>query len=434
MDTDFVRNRYGNVLDLGACSLGHNLNLVTCRGYASLDKLSVVSSPDVYDQVNNPNGTQRDLNPKHAKDCLDYALDSVDLAPEESPRYFPEVILNARDASVVEIYDPENPEHILDVDSFAEEIEHAIVGLRIRVGDLEFPKPLVSPQISRVDGNHRLNGTDDLLEMLAAGDVDDEFPDEFPTVSFSILLSLSALQEASLFRDINGEHQGMEVAHLSTLTLRTGDSDEMRDDPKTRPLWLANELTKSDKAFSGKVFFGGAKTGLKEAGPMPPLKINSLKTTIHQQIQSAPGVDVAFKDEPEATLELIDRYWKAVATVFPEAWNDKSGYILLQSIGLGAFARLGGHLIDQALESGEMDQEHFEQQLKVVRNAVPLERSAWKGIAGAGGQKVVADALREAANPDAAKLAKIKNQLVGELTIDEKLGASESGLPAEPVE
>jgi hypothetical protein len=47
------------------------------RGYARLSDLSRMSKADIYDKISNPQGTQRDLSPKHAQDAylsLEYKM------------------------------------------------------------------------------------------------------------------------------------------------------------------------------------------------------------------------------------------------------------------------------------------------------------------------------------------------------------------------
>src|ERR1700733_3605539 len=212
MDFSFVQSKFGDTADLGGCSIGRNLNLLALRGYAQLGALSIISAPDVYDQVDNPTGTQRELKEKHARECLAYALDADALPAEEYPRFFPEILLNVRDTNIIELYDTDNPSRLFDFDSFSDpgDLDSATVGVRIHLKDLKFPKPIMSPQISRVDGNHRLHGVDEMLELeYKARDDEEEGDDEgdsdsLPTVPFSMLLNLNPNQEATLFRDING--------------------------------------------------------------------------------------------------------------------------------------------------------------------------------------------------------------------------------------
>src|SRR5690348_13142522 len=126
MDLDFVSRRYGDTIDFGPCVVGQNLNLLTVRGYGRLDELALVSAPDIYDMVDNPEGTQRDLKEKHAEEVLNYALEAAAVPAEESPRLFPEIMLNARDANPVEIYKLDDPSELVDVNSFSDtdELEH----------------------------------------------------------------------------------------------------------------------------------------------------------------------------------------------------------------------------------------------------------------------------------------------------------------------
>lgn len=397
-----ISKEYGQMIDLGLCRVGRNLNLLTARGFAPLDVLAAVSAPDVYDQVDNPTGTQRDLKPKHARECFDYALDSLSSTPEDDPRFFPDIILNARDANVVEIYEPDDDGTLLDLDSFSDEADAPeVVGIRIRVSDLEYPKPTKSPQISRVDGNHRLSHTDDVLdERWSGGDGDEEDP-EFPPASFSLLLSLDQLQEAKLFRDINGEHEGMETAHLDTIRYRITEHAEMKLDGKLRPLWMAHKLAEEGRAFEGMVFLGGSKKGLKKSlGSVPPIKINALKTTINTQLKAAPTVMQAFGEQPDLLLELVDRYWKCVRDVFPEAWQDKRKYILLQSIGLGGFAKFGGTVLERAYHEAQLAEAEMRHYVAPVADEVSLLREHYQGIAGAGGADFIAKKLIAAADQD----------------------------------
>ena len=150
--------RHGEIIDLGNTLVGRNLNMLVLRGFATLDVLAEISAPDVYDQVTNPTGTQRDLKLRHAQECYNYAVESMTVPAEEAPRGFPEIIINARDANVLEIYDPADDGTTVSISSFSgdEEFDNTVLGVRILSELIEWPKPPVSPQISRVDGNHGL--------------------------------------------------------------------------------------------------------------------------------------------------------------------------------------------------------------------------------------------------------------------------------------
>ena len=109
---DFIRQQFGDQLDFGACYVGKNLNLQVLRGYGRLDALSCISAPDVFDQIDNDTGTQRSLNEAHARECKDYAIGADAMPPEESPRFFPELLFNARDTNVIELYNVEDPSEL----------------------------------------------------------------------------------------------------------------------------------------------------------------------------------------------------------------------------------------------------------------------------------------------------------------------------------
>jgi hypothetical protein len=65
------------------------LGVQVYRGFAKLADLAAVSKADVYDQKSNPTGTQRDLNPAHARQAYEY-VKTRDLG------FWPEVCLCAR--------------------------------------------------------------------------------------------------------------------------------------------------------------------------------------------------------------------------------------------------------------------------------------------------------------------------------------------------
>jgi DGQHR domain-containing protein len=413
-----IVSRQGALLDLGPCVLGENLNLIVARGFANLGALADISAPDVFDQADNLKGTQRTLTRKHAEECFEYAMASIGQPAETEPRCFPEIILNARDVNIVELYALDDPSVFYDVDSLtsAEAIEETLIGVRIRTGDIEDPKPTKNPQVSRVDGNHRLARAD---EVLQDQDYDVDDPDvrqDFPSVPFSLFIKLNQDQEARLFRDINGQHKGMETAHLDSLTIKISHAS-LSSDPKLRPLWIANELAQPGRAFAGQVFMGGSPYGVKKAtGMVPPIKINALKSAMALQLRHMSVASVQLKDQDAYMMvELLDRYWSAVKDVFPEAWQDKKNYILLQSIGLNAFAKFGGVLMDQQVPQGRVSKEDFVSILKTVRGKVSLDRADYPGVAGAGGANVVADKMIEAAEPSEVELNRTLESLSSSL-------------------
>ena len=92
-------------------------------------------------------------------------------------------------------------------------------------------------------------------------------------------------------------------------------------------------------------------------------------------------------------LILLTRFWTAVRTNFPAAWQDRTNFVLLQAIGLNAFSRLAAVVIDELVESRKVHQKDFDLVLKHISTKVDLSRDAWQGFAGLAGAKQVFNKL-----------------------------------------
>jgi DGQHR domain-containing protein len=422
----------GSAIEFLPAMLGENLNMLVLRGYAGADKLAAVSSPDVYDMERNPTGTQRNLNNPHARKSVEYANGAAAVDAVDDPRAFTEILLNVRDKSVVEFFSLDDPQKVIEFDSFADPsaFPEALFGIRVNLERIEYPKLRRSPQISRVDGNHRLSGFDEMLESSLTDDAD--ISDlEFPSLPFSMLVGLNDLQEAKLFRDVNGTPMKMETDHLLRIEIRRS-GHSLKDDPTKRALWIADELTRNDRAFEGKVFYGGDPSGVKEKyGRLPELRFNTLRRAIDTQLASSKKVSVFLRNRPEVQLDFVDAYWHAVSKTFPDAWDDKRNFILLQTIGLGGFAIFGGTVIDEAYDEEKQSRDDFLELLKPIAN-VDLSRESYKGIAGAGGAKEVSIRLIESADPEAAKADRIAKKWGHQETIGDRIAAAEQKDAADP--
>lgn len=409
-----LKEKYGEYIDLGFCIIGRNLNVISARGFASLITLAQISGPDVLDPILNPHGTQRDLNTKHSEEALDYALSAYDVDPTKEPRAFPEITLNARDKSVLKFTQVSGGE--IDFDAISEELipDTMVVKVSVKVDSLVLPVPPLNPQISRIDGNHRLSQaqtisleTDDqaaLEEMIEA-----------LNVPFALYVGMSPPQERKIFAAYNGKHKGMPAAIIDNFELGANTTIENIRYLKGAARWLANELQKEGRPFYGKVHLGGSKLGAKQKfGEAPPLTnrglATALLTTLEKCNQLTPRLFPVYdaEDPTEATeariqeriasankmLSYLDLYWSAVRDAFPAAWDDKKNYILMSSIGIGGFSQLAGPVIENLVVSkGKKDYEHFRAVMDYMAREVPLDRENFRGIAGAGGVKRVATSL-----------------------------------------
>jgi hypothetical protein len=137
--------------------------------------------------------------------------------------------------------------------------------------------------------------------------------------------------------------------------------------------------------------------------------------------------------QPDTILNIVDNFWKAVARVFPEEWNDKKNFILLQSIGLNGFGEFAGTVIDRAGDN--VSEDDFAQVLTSVKPEIRLEREAHPGVAGAGGASQIAKMLLDAYTTESLMRARLLEAFgTSEPTSDEKVAALVDGDEATPNE
>jgi DGQHR domain-containing protein len=290
---------------------GQVLGVRVYRGFGRLCDLANMSEADVFDQKENPLGTQRDLSPKHAKDAYSY-VKNRDFA------FWPEVFLCARNRNVI---------------SFREQAGSK--GIGILTIDMETITQSDAIAISRVDGNHRLH---------FAGGTHSGFPSIAKEVSFCIAYDLTLQEEITLFRDINDNQRRMNTSHLDNIAARlTPEEIRKREDP---PLYIAKKLGEDQQSpFFDKVYEGGRKPGYF----MIPLR--SLKSGIRYML-SQPTKLSALPD-PDAQYRVIRNYFSAVKQWEPKSWNEPTKYLLLRGAGLWAICFIGATVVDRTLGSGK---------------------------------------------------------------------------------
>jgi len=296
---------------------GTNLNTEVYRGYAPIADLAKVSASDPFNQDTNPNGLQRDLSESHSRDAYRYA-EGAEKVPEHI-RAWSEVLLNVRDPSVVKL----SP---LDE-------EHGVFELEIREELIN--KSLARPQISRTDGNHRLN--------FGEGDPKYEWPPLTVSTPFAMTIGLPPEAEAYLFMDINDNQKAMNTAHLAHLKARlTGPEKLAVENPA---LWIAERLTDDPKSpWHGIVHKGGQRTqGLKRRVNLAALR-SGIDMTLSETVKMR-SMDV------EAKYALIRIFWNAVAKIYAGEWADQKS-MLLKGIGIWTFSQLGAEVIDRCLVRG----------------------------------------------------------------------------------
>jgi DGQHR domain-containing protein len=314
------------------------------RGFATLADLADVSKADVYDQQNNPEGTQRDLSPAHARDAYEYAKNS-DLG------FWPEVFLCARKKDVVTFY-PVSPE---------------LPDLGVLQIDIKAAKQGRAIAISRVDGNHRLNYGDGKQSGYSRIE---------KLISFCLAYDLSREEEIQLFKDINKNQKRMNTSHLDGIEVRLTPEEELKH--RTPELYIAQRLSRhSASPFHGRVFEGGKKP----VGADIPLR--GLKTGIEYMLSRS--TQLPHLEDAEAQYRVIRNYFKAVKKWQPKAWRSPKEYILLRGSGLWAICFIGAQVIDRALLQAEFK---TKQMLAILRSGKDWDwgkKGDFRGLGGRAG-------------------------------------------------
>jgi DGQHR domain-containing protein len=316
-----------------------NIDTVCYRGSAALADLAAISQADVFDQVTNPNGLQRDLSPKHASEAYNYVAREED---EEFPRAFPEVILNVRDEDVVEVEKMENMGRQKRIKGFRFNFDLDAIADAVQEGKVV---------ISRVDGNHRL--------WFAEGNGRREARREI--VPFQIHVGLSPEQEANLFVDVNANQKGLNSSHLHILRSRlTPEEQELRDHPE---VVFARRLTEDpDSPWHELVYLGGSRKGSREEGLDRPVSFVTLEQGVRRTLSKSQYIhDLT---QPDAQYILLRNYWQAVQNVYTDEWTDHKSYLLLKNIGVLGFSIMGGTVIDRCMARSEVDVDAMEAYVK----------------------------------------------------------------------
>ncbi|HEX9199572.1 MAG TPA: DGQHR domain-containing protein [Acidobacteriaceae bacterium] len=341
-----------NSVELTA-SRGKNLDTICYRGSAPLAQLALISQTDIFDQVTNPKGLQRDLSPKHASEAYEYVHRAKD---GEYPRAFPEVVLNVRDRKVLDVVDEEG----------------SASKLRFSIADMREGKVYVS----RVDGNHRL--------FYAAGD--DRREPLLSEVPFQLHIGLSQEQERSLFVDINSNQKGLSSSHLAVMQNRlTADEIEIRDHLDR---WIASKLSKdAGSPWHGMIHEGGSKRGTRQQGLTRLVNFASIQGGVSKLLSKSQYIH----DLGDAELQylVIRNYWQAAKQTFSLEWATPKDFLLLKNIGVWSLSILGAAIIDRCMPQGKVSIDDFAFYLRQARARFDWSKEATgeRAVAGMNGNK-----------------------------------------------
>jgi len=340
------------------------------RGFAPLSILSRISMPDEYHQKDNPIGTQRDLNPKHAKEAYDYAKENR----SGKDALWPEIILNIRDKSTLKIL----PKSLA---KGPKEQHLNFVKIQIKWDQIEKSKEANKIFISRVDGNHRLYYADG-HKRRKLSPLDEVYS------PFCIMDHVNLEAERRIFMTINYQQKKLNVSHLLRIQDQLTSDIELWE--QNRPLWITVKLHEDKTSpFYGEVHKGGKKT----KGEIYVIKQKSLMDGISQMLKNFPNHTAIDRD---TLLKAIINFLNAVKETWPDEWVDKRKYKLMTNTGLQALGIIGGKLMNMLQVSGTLKKETFKDKLRILTDEYKelwyVKSTMMEGKSGrAGAQKIAED-------------------------------------------
>jgi DGQHR domain-containing protein len=356
----------------GTC-LGHK----AYRGFGSLEELAAISKADVFDQDKNKLGTQRNLSTQHARKAYQYVA-------EKPKAFFPEVILNVRDASYIKFTGKKNQ----DGTSF---------------GTLQFLKdPRVSKAVivSRLDGNHRLwylDGHDKNFDPVAR------------SASFCMVVLTDLKQELELFRDINDNQMGMNTSHLQNITARLLGEKALKVQNPAAYIVQRLQKDKTSPLYQGMHEGGKVRKGATLTGLTLANLTNAVRDMLSRSAKLAQFPDV------DAQFEIIKNYWKAVKKWMPEAWKRPSDFLIFKGVGLYAISYLGIEIIDRCLLKGKYSTQDMFKYLKQLPETDVFSSKGGSAYAGRSGGRIMAnDLISNLEEEGEISLSKLQKMILGE--------------------
>jgi DGQHR domain-containing protein len=337
-----------------------NLDTVCYIGSASIADLARISQADVFDQVDNPDGLQRELSLKHAYEAYQYV--ARDRSPE-LPRAYPDLALNVRDKKVIER------------ETVFENGDLHVVRLTFDVEKIHAARTV---KVSRMDGNHRL--------VFAGGDGKEREP-LGAAVPFQLHIGLTRAQETSLFSDINANQKGLNTSHLAILRSRiTPEEQELLEHPARVFAHRLNDDVSSP--WHGLVHLGGPRfyrdaEGKRHPYPYRPVTFIALEHGVQRVLRKS---QYLHERDFDGQYGMLRNYWQAVKAVFPEAWESPKDYLVLKNIGVQAFGLLGATVIDRCSVTGNVDVGHMVPFLQAAKPEVDWHKDS-KDVAGMSGNR-----------------------------------------------
>jgi len=372
------------------------LNTYNIRGYTSMQNLVRISAADVFEEGKNDTGVQRPDTPSHAKKTIDYALGLSETYENASKFYWGDVLLCNRNTNATSFVLNEKKHEELTQEQLAdylgEEVEIIINTAKL---DLDAIKNEKLPDISRVDGNHRLKGYQYRYEERLQNKESTADLDSLQT-PFTMIPGLTVLEEDYIFEMVNGTPKKVDTSQVKYKRARRMGVSLLEGELDDLCLAIATELKDKGNAFENLVFAGGRVDEQKKIlGRTPPLKLAPLANYVKQQLKEASLFVDANINEPMNIIKSVIAYWNSVKEVFPNLFEDQAGkkgeYILFQAVGMYGFGMLGGKFMNDMLDEQKLDKNYFKKRLQILEKNVDMSRDneEFRDAAGFGGGKKI---------------------------------------------
>jgi DGQHR domain-containing protein len=360
----------------GTC-LGHE----AYRGFGALRDIARISKADIFDQENNPSGTQRNLSVQHARKAYQYVT-------EKDRAFYPEMILNVRDPSYIK-FTPADC-------SLEKGKRDGDFGVLSFVKDPEAASSIV---VSRLDGNHRL--------WFARGDGKGLEPVARPA-SFCMVALDDLNAELELFRDINDNQMGMNTSHLQNITARLlGDKALKVQNPA---LYIVGRL-QADRTspLYHKIHEGGK---VRKGATITGLTVANLTNAIRDMLSRSAKLS-QFPDA-EAQYKIIKNYWSAVKKWLPDAWKRPRDFMIFKGVGLYAISYVGIEVIDRSLLKSKFSSRDMLEFLKQLPSDQLSVRETLAYAGRGGGRKLANDLIQNLEEEGQISLSKLQKLILKE--------------------
>lgn len=178
--------------------------------------------------------------------------------------------------------------------------------------------------LARVDCQHRLEFTGDLNVPLP----------------FIIYMGLSKEEETEIFTTINDKHMGLTKSLVDShlLTLSKSPEEEIPH------ISIAAKLNKdADSPWHNAVNTGGISKST--AGNKRKITLRTFQDA-NRVLISGPRCQ---NSDYDTKYNVAKNYWRAVATVFTDAWADSRKHLITKGVGIAALAELGTWIVEDCL-------------------------------------------------------------------------------------